>query len=295
MKKTALIAFFLLSLTLAKAQTHWQAVDPPGSSGLTATLSSIIVIDGEVQCSDQLEVGVFHGDECRGANLASYVPVVDSYIVYLSIFGIEDEEDSFRLYDHATGTEVDVTCGQIFVYHSDQNTGTIFEPFEIDFQSVLYTYIVEAKADPEEWGVVTGNGTYPMGQTVVMEAKGNPGYQFVNWTEGGVVVSDDSRFSFIIDRDRWLVAHFIANPVSVEEESEPQISLFPNPVTDRLVVSCGNPVCQCNVYNINGILLFSTKECGYKFEIPLNGCLNGIYLIKIYYNNTSKIIKFIKQ
>ena len=181
------------------------------------------------------------------------------------------------------------------MYHSDQNTGTIFEPFEIDFQSVLYTYIVEAKADPEEWGVVTGNGTYPMGQTVVMEAKGNPGYQVVHWTEGGVVVSDDSRFSFIIDRDRWLVALFIATPVSVEEESEPQISLFPNPVTDRLVVSCGNPVCQCNVYNINGILLFSTKECGYKFEIPLNGCLNGIYLIKIYYNNTSKIIKFIKQ
>ena len=64
MKKLFLIPILLLIALVSQAQTHWHAVDPPGSSGLNAAVTGIIEIDGIEQFNDQLEIGVFHGDEC---------------------------------------------------------------------------------------------------------------------------------------------------------------------------------------------------------------------------------------
>ena len=96
MKKSFLFALLVLLVSFAKAQvamptlqemqtmqmaddgnrvTHWQPVDPPGSSGMTATLVGYVEIDGVEQRSTQLEVGIFHGDVCRGADYVSvYIP-----------------------------------------------------------------------------------------------------------------------------------------------------------------------------------------------------------------------------
>ena len=64
-------------------------------------------------------------------------------------------------------------------------------------------------ANSTSGGSATGNGIYNAGNSVALSAIALTGYAFVNWTEGGVIVSTDPSFSFTADNDRTLIANFI--------------------------------------------------------------------------------------
>ena len=54
------------------------------------------------------------------------------------------------------------------------------------------------------WGTVadlTGEGTYAPGTEVIVEAISEDGYEFLNWSKNGVVVSDQSTFGYIMPSD----------------------------------------------------------------------------------------------
>ena len=68
---------------------------------------------------------------------------------------------------------------------------------------------IEAVPNPVESGTVTGAGNYSAGQNCTVTATPNEGYSFVNWTENGVVVSEEATYSFIVTGNRNLVANFI--------------------------------------------------------------------------------------
>ena len=70
------------------------------------------------------------------------------------------------------------------------------------------TYIVTATANPTEGGSITGTGTYSEGTNVTLNAIANEGYDFLNWTENGTVVSTQATYSFTISANRNLVANF---------------------------------------------------------------------------------------
>ena len=57
-------------------------------------------------------------------------------------------------------------------------------------------------------GSITGNGSYANGSSVNLTASPDPGYQFVNWTENGTVVSTSASYSFIAGSNRSLAAKF---------------------------------------------------------------------------------------
>ncbi|MGE5402276.1 MAG: InlB B-repeat-containing protein [Ignavibacteriales bacterium] len=69
-------------------------------------------------------------------------------------------------------------------------------------------FTVNASVLPAGSGTVTGAGTYDSASTVTLRAASNADYQFQNWTENSVAVSTDSAYSFIISRNRTLVANF---------------------------------------------------------------------------------------
>lgn len=75
-------------------------------------------------------------------------------------------------------------------------------------------YRIKATADPEEGGTVTGGGTYDKGETVTLKAEAKDGYVFVNWTENGEEVKDESgqaagaTYTFDATKDRDLKANF---------------------------------------------------------------------------------------
>ena len=70
------------------------------------------------------------------------------------------------------------------------------------------TYTVTATANPTEGGSITGAGIYSEGANVTLKAIANEGYEFLNWTERGTVVSTQATYAFVISSNRNLVANF---------------------------------------------------------------------------------------
>jgi len=124
-----------------REQTHWTPV-----TGFESTMSvtGVIIIDGVEQVSDQLEIGAFCGDECRGARIASYFPVTQQFTVPISIAGLPDDIITFRIYDHATETELDLDSNSTLTFEIN---GIVppsgFNWFEFDFTSPVVVGVDE--------------------------------------------------------------------------------------------------------------------------------------------------------
>jgi hypothetical protein len=75
--------------------------------------------------------------------------------------------------------------------------------------SFVPTFTVTTSASPAAGGTTSGDGTYNSGSNVTVQASANLWYDFVNWTEGGVVVSSLASYTFTASPDRILVANFV--------------------------------------------------------------------------------------
>ena len=82
-----------------------------------------------------------------------------------------------------------------------------------NFSQIVSGYSILANANPIDGGTITGEGIYAQGITCTVTAVANEGYVFKNWTESGVIQCLSEQYTFIVDRDRVLVANFDAMPV----------------------------------------------------------------------------------
>jgi hypothetical protein len=72
-------------------------------------------------------------------------------------------------------------------------------------------FAVELESNPEEGGTTTGRGEYQAGEIVEINANSHPGFQFVNWTNGDEVFSNDALHTFSMPaNDLALTANFEA-------------------------------------------------------------------------------------
>jgi len=85
----------------------------------------------------------------------------------------------------------------------------------------LINCTVTTSADPIGSGTTTGDGLYPNGDSVTVEASPNLGWVFVEWTDSDTVASTDSIYIFEVLTNRDLEANF--NPIQciVATSSEP--------------------------------------------------------------------------
>jgi len=71
--------------------------------------------------------------------------------------------------------------------------------------------IVTLSSIPALGGTTDGAGSFSAGTSVTVTASNNPLYNFVNWTEGGVIVSTSPSYQFTMPgNNRYLVANFTA-------------------------------------------------------------------------------------
>jgi hypothetical protein len=87
-------------------------------------------------------------------------------------------------------------------------TGPITGACTVNALFDLNEYTIAVSAEPAEGGTVSGGGTYNHGDQVTVSATANQGYTFINWTEGGKIVSYDKDYVFIATGDRNLTANF---------------------------------------------------------------------------------------
>ena len=83
------------------------------------------------------------------------------------------------------------------------------------------TYTINVSAQPTNGGTVTGGGTFNYGQSCTVTATAATGYTFTNWTENGNVVSTNANYTFTVNGNRTLVAHFTANTYTINVSANP--------------------------------------------------------------------------
>ena len=201
--KKSIIITILLAVAFQARAYHW-VVDPHLYPN-TMTVTGAVWLDGGEQAVATLEVGAFCGEECRGRELPVYVPQLDRYLVFLTLYGEDGDTLSFRLYDHNLGEELNVTCLTTTVYAENGILGSPTDPYPFEF---LSRYGITATANPEEGGTVEGAGTYDFGDTAILTATPNEGYAFINWTLDGTEVSTEVVYSFTVTEAGDYVANF---------------------------------------------------------------------------------------
>ena len=219
----------------------------------SATITAQISIDGEAQTSEDLEVGAFIGEQCRGAyKLEEYD--TDVYVVYLSVAGDASGDGgktiTFQVYDHATNQLLPVSCSTTLTWTNNASWGDI-EPIMIEFFNTP-TFTITVTANPAAGGVVTGGGSYEENASATITATANTGYTFVNWTKGGTEVSTNASYTFTVTEAAEYVANFELIPTYT-------ITVTANPTAGGVVTGGGT-------YEENtSVTITATANTGYTF------------------------------
>ena len=123
------------NFAIAQTEFHWTPNDSQYANTMTAI--AIIQIDGVEQRTTALELGAFCGNECRGRQLLVYYPQVDRYLLFLDIYGNDGDALSFRLYDHGTGQESNLTCSTSETFVSNATLGSVASPYVFSFTNAI--------------------------------------------------------------------------------------------------------------------------------------------------------------
>jgi hypothetical protein len=181
------------------------------------------------------------------------------------------------------GEEVSTDAQYSFVIESDRDLVANF---------VLLDYYVSVAVSSAEAGEVTGDGNYNHGDTVALVATANTGYKFVNWTEDGVVVSEDAQYSFVILKDRELTANFVET--EGVEELVSLFNIYPNPVSDKLYIETQTQTLTVEIYDVYGRQQ-SMVNGQQSTVIDVSDLNSGVYFVKVVTSEGEVVKRFVKK
>ncbi len=170
------------------------------------SITGIIQINGVEQQTNALEIGAFCGDVCRGSQRLTYFPQVDRYLVFFTLYGDAGDVLSFRLYDHALGQELDLSCSSTITFVPDGFIGNAFDPYVFDFGNTMVEQVSDFSQGYNWWGTyieqegidglgMLQNGLGDNGVTIRSQASGYTDYyQGYGWY--GSLSSINNEFSY---------------------------------------------------------------------------------------------------
>ncbi len=103
--------------------------------------------------------------------------------------------------------------GGLYEINTATGEAVLLKKYEAEIDALAIPYIdvkydVAAAASPSAGGTVTGSGEYKGGAPVTVSATAAEGYEFVNWTEEGAVVSTELNYKIALLENRNLLANF---------------------------------------------------------------------------------------
>ena len=116
---------------------------------------------------------------------------------------------------------VNWTKNGLVVSTNNTYTFTVTESATYVAHFVVETFTITTTANPTEGGTLTGGGTYEFGEIVTLNATPNEGYDFVSWTENGMVVSAEPSYTFGVGGSHDFVANFETQTFDVKVSIEP--------------------------------------------------------------------------
>lgn len=134
MKKALIFFSVCFSCLMIQAQgLHWVPIDEGLYSGST-TVIAVIQINSVEQTTDQLEVAVFSGDECRGTAMTGEFPITHRFLAQINVYGENGHVLTFKAYDHRTNQEMEMDP-EVTVTFTEDGSGTLFAPMELNFSA----------------------------------------------------------------------------------------------------------------------------------------------------------------
>jgi len=116
----------------------------------------------------------------------------------------------------------------------------------------LNNYVINISSNPSNGGTVSGGGAYHYGDNCTVTATTNYGFSFINWTENGNPVSNQSSYTFTITSDRNLEANFTTQNYIITAMANPNE---------------GGTVSGSGGYNYgDNCTLSATANAGYTFQ-----------------------------
>ena len=114
------------------ATNHWDV--SVGEYEMNATIIGVIDIDGQEQRGENFVLGAFIGNRCVGQTNTLYLEAIDRYYVFLTYFGNDNDEITFRMFDESNNIEYDEAETTV-LFEANAMLGTIDNPFVIDFNT----------------------------------------------------------------------------------------------------------------------------------------------------------------
>jgi hypothetical protein len=94
-----------------------------------------------------------------------------------------------------------ILTDSIYTFIADKERNLIANFEKLEFEIIC-------KAEPNNSGITEGGGIYKFGDTATVKAISEMGWTFINWTEKGFIVSNDSIYNFVVEKNRNLIALF---------------------------------------------------------------------------------------
>lgn len=167
---------------------------------------------------------------------------------------------------------------------SDRNFVANFEAQAVD---------IKVNIEPADGGEVAGEGAYSYGDQVILTVTPYENYAFVNWTENGEVVCEEPTYTFTATTTRMLTVNLISTEGLGELSGN--FVMYPNPVSDKLVVETTETIDHLEIYNLLGALVYSDTDCATKVEISVSDLPSGMYFVRLKTNNNTETLKFVKK
>lgn len=111
--------------------SHWTVVDNPNYS--ETTVIGILQFNGVEQNANYYEVGAFCNGECRGRGLLTYNAQLGRSMFVMTVYGNNDDQISFDVYDHLHGEATDLVCLTELTFVENTITGSYDLPYPINF------------------------------------------------------------------------------------------------------------------------------------------------------------------
>jgi hypothetical protein len=156
-----------------------------------------------------------------------------------------------------------------------------------------YVYEIKANTYPDNTGDIEGIGFYNYGETCTLTVTPHSGYEFINWTLDGQVVSDEESISFVVTEDRNYIAYLQSDGIA--EQGGITVSLFPNPAKDKLIIEASEPINKLEIYTLNGALVCTMDNCSDKIAINVDTYATGTYMIRLTTDSAVEIRRFVKE
>ena len=110
------------------------------------------------------------------------------------------------------GNQVSTNANYTFTVNGNRNLVAQFQG---------QSYYVATNSNPSNGGTTSGSGLYTYGETCTVVATPATGYEFINWTENGGVVSTEASYSFTVTNGHNLMANFAVQTIEITTSVEP--------------------------------------------------------------------------